>query len=190
MYSHNIDQRIKPLHKSDLVCLSVCSWVKISRSFFFWWSKRSDEFNIFQLIWINWIKLGQDFYTWTGYEPYTRHSWLCPFNLHMTGNLEETICERTNTNLSVLYLYYICTRTLTNIEEVTLSLTLNLFVRIVSTGEIGLLSSPNYIDYVREDIYWRDFDVSFRESFNFFVTSPMCDHSIYQQPTINIYIYC
>ncbi len=129
MYSHNIDQRIKPLHKSELACLSVCSWVKILRSFFFWWSnsKRSDEFNIFQLIWINWIKLDQDFYTWTGYESCTRHTRLCPFNLHMTastsnstvwqdtltGDLEETICERTNTNLSVLYLYYICTRTLT-----------------------------------------------------------------------------
>jgi hypothetical protein len=54
-----------------------------------------------------------------------------------------------------------------------LSSTLNHFVRNAPTGTIGISSSPNYSDYVRERIYCRDLSVSCRVSFDFLVTSPM-----------------
>jgi hypothetical protein len=61
------------------------------------------------------------------------------------------------------------------IEEVCLSPTLNNnnFVRVTSTGVIGL-SSSKYRDYDWEPICWRDLSVSYRVSFDSFVISPMC----------------
>ena len=54
-----------------------------------------------------------------------------------------------------------------NIEEVLLSpKSHNIhFIRVASTGVIGLLPSPTYSDYVRERICWHDLSVSYKVSF-------------------------